>query len=211
MDGDALVEVLGGSPPSEVRPAEPPLAEAAPGALGAAVQRFDSTVDGWFERHLRGHAVPDRVFYSASALGDFSLLWQLISTGRALGGGHREAEALRLSTALGIESVVVNGPVKAMFRRDRPVWDQERPRGLRKPLSSSFPSGHATSGFMAASLLSAGRPRQRPFWFALATVVAASRVHVKIHHPSDVLAGAAIGLGFGAVVRRAWKVGNPHA
>lgn len=210
MDRDAVVEVLGGTPPTEVRPTEPPLATAAPGVLGTGVQRFDHAVDGWFDQRLRGRAGPDRLFYGASALGDFALLWQLAAAARALGGGQREAEALRLSVALGIESVVVNGPIKAMFRRERPVWNQPQARQLRKPRSSSFPSGHATSGFMAASLLSAGRPRQQPFWFALASVVAASRVHVKIHHASDVVAGAAMGVGFGALVRRAWQLGNPR-
>jgi undecaprenyl-diphosphatase len=96
--------------------------------------------------------------------------------------------------------------VKSLFRRTRPAWDQERPHGLRKPRSSSFPSGHATSGFMAATLLSAGRPRSRPFWFALATVVASSRVHVKIHHASDVAAGAVIGVGLGRLVRKIWTL-----
>jgi membrane-associated phospholipid phosphatase len=31
-------------------------------------------------------------------------------------------------------------------------------------------------------------------------------VYVKIHHPSDVMAGALFGLGFGRVVRRVWRV-----
>jgi undecaprenyl-diphosphatase len=116
---------------------------------------------------------------------------------------------VRLSVALGIESVIVNGPIKAMFRRQRPAWNQPRARRLRKPRSSSFPSGHATSAFMAASLLATGRPRQRPLWYAAAAVVAASRVHVRIHHASDVAAGAVMGIGFGVLVRRAWHVESP--
>jgi undecaprenyl-diphosphatase len=205
---DELVDLLDGTPASETRPATSPLAEAAPGSVGDLVNRFDRRVDRWFDANLGGKPAADRLFYGASALGDFALLWQLIAASRALGGGEREKEALRLSVALGVESIVINGPVKAMFRRQRPVWDQDRPRTLRKPRSSSFPSGHATSGFMAASLLAAGRPRQRPLWYAVASVVAASRVHVKIHHASDVAAGAAIGIGLGALVRRIAPLGR---
>ena len=74
---------------------------------------------------------------------------------------------------------------------------------LRRPHTSSFPSGHATSGFMAATVLGAGRSTPTKLaWYGVATVVAASRVHVKIHHASDVVGGAVIGLGLGAVVRR---------
>ena len=82
-------------------------------------------------------------------------------------------------------------------------------RNLRKPKTSSFPSGHATSAFMAATLLGSGRrPATKAAWFGVATLVAASRVHVKIHHASDIVAGAAIGVGMGAAVKRIWPIGN---
>ena len=61
---------------------------------------------------------------------------------------------------------------------------------------------------MAATLLSQGRPKQRPIWLGVAAVVAASRVHVKIHHASDVVGGAVIGVLAGTLVGRGWRVGN---
>jgi undecaprenyl-diphosphatase len=203
---DGLVELLDGTPGTEVRPETPPLAEAAPGSAGELVKRFDLAVDGWFDRRLRGRPWADRLFYGASAVGDFALLWHLVGSTRALVGGRRqEAEGVRLAAALAVESVVINGPVKAVFRRSRPAWEQDRPLRLRKPRSSSFPSGHATSGFMAATLLATGRPRQRLVWYPVAAVVAASRVHVRIHHASDVAAGALVGVGLGRLARRLWR------
>ena len=41
-----------------------------------------------------------------------------------------------------------------------------------------------------------------PAYAALALTVAASRIHVRIHHASDVLAGVATGLALGALARR---------
>jgi undecaprenyl-diphosphatase len=199
---DAAVDVLGGTPASLVRPAVDPATFVLPPVLAERVRAFDRRVDSWFER-LRGRPVADRVFYGASALGDFSLVWHLAGATGALRGGDRERDAVRLAVALGVESVLVNGFVKSFFRRSRPEWGQERPRGLRKPRSSSFPSGHATSGFMAATVLGAGRsPATKAAWYAAATVVASSRVHVKIHHPSDVVAGAAIGLALGRLAAK---------
>jgi undecaprenyl-diphosphatase len=161
---------------------------------------FDAAVDRFFEQ-WRGNPVADHLFYGASALGDFSLVWHIAGTTEALRGEERKA--VTLAAALAVESVVINGVVKSFFRRDRPVWDQHRHRRLRKPRSSSFPSGHATSAFMAATVLGAGRsPAAKAAWYGVATVVAASRVHVKIHHASDVVGGAAIGLATGAFVRR---------
>jgi len=202
---DAVVGVLGGTRRrSCVRPG--PAAAVLPEPLARAIASFDRTVDGWFDR-LRGHAPADRLFYGASSVGDFSLIWHLAGVARPR-RSRAGTRAARLVTALGAESLLVNGVVKSWFRRTRPVWDQPRSRNLRTPRSSSFPSGHATSGFMAATLLGAGRSKPtKALWLGAATIVAASRVHVRIHHASDVAAGAVIGVGLGAIVKRMWPLG----
>jgi undecaprenyl-diphosphatase len=71
---------------------------------------------------------------------------------------------------------------------------------MHRPLTSSFPSGHAASAFTAATLL-AGGPAT-PLWFTLAAVVASSRVYTQMHHTSDIVAGAALGVALGVVARR---------
>lgn len=206
---DIAIEALGAEPKGAVRPAESPAATVLPDRFGARVKAFDDGVDRAFDA-IRGHPVADRVMYGASALGDFSLLWHLAGVSRALLGDQKaEKEAARLAGALLVETALINAGVKSLFRRSRPAWEQHRTRGLRKPRSSSFPSGHATSAFMAATLLATGRPRSRPLWFALAAVVASSRVHVRIHHGSDVAAGAVIGVVLGKVARRIWNVEAP--
>jgi undecaprenyl-diphosphatase len=72
---------------------------------------------------------------------------------------------------------------------------------LRTPRTTSFPSGHASSAFLAATLLS-DSSRAKPVYFAIATIVATSRIHVRIHHASDVAGGVAIGLALGALAKR---------
>jgi undecaprenyl-diphosphatase len=169
-------------------------------ALGA-VDRFDAAVDGLFD-HLRGHPAVDRVMYGASALGEFGLLWVMLGALRGLRGDHHWRAAVRVGAAVGIDSVLVNAGVKSLFRRQRPVVDAPRPYPLRIPLTSSFPSGHATSAFSAATLLADGDPALAPLYYAAATVVALSRIHVRIHHASDVVGGIAIGIGLGRLGRR---------
>jgi len=68
---------------------------------------------------------------------------------------------------------------------------------------ASLPSGHATNVF--ATLVAVGLvfPRARPLLWAYALAIAASRVIVSSHFPSDVLAGAAFG-AFGAIIVRDW-------
>jgi undecaprenyl-diphosphatase len=101
-----------------------------------------------------------------------------------------------------VESALVNGPVKWFVGRERPRSPGERPLPLRTPRTSSFPSGHATSAFCAAALLSDGDPGWRPLYYGLALVVAWSRVYVEIHHASDVVAGMAAGALLGSLGRR---------
>jgi len=204
----AVAEVLRGTRPDANRPRVDPVTEVLPPSLAARIQAFDQAVDGWFD-DFRGRLWADKLLYGASAIGDFSLVWHIAGSARALQGRRQEREAVRLAVSLGVESLLVNGLVKSLFDRERPSWEQHRPRRLRKPSSSSFPSGHATSGFMAASLLGEGQsPPVKALWYGAATLVAASRVHVKIHHASDVVAGAAIGVGLGALAKRLWPIGN---
>jgi len=151
---------------------------------------FDSRVDRAFD-HVRGNPVADRVFYGASALGDHSLIWLLFAALRGLRSRHHITGTARAAAAIGAESVVVNGGIKTLFRRQRPLFEGVRPLHLRRPLTSSFPSGHATSAFCAAAMLGEGDPL-KPVYYGVAMVVAWSRVYVKIHHASDVV-GAVLG------------------
>ena len=168
------------------------------------VVSFDEAVDRAVDG-LRGHAGLDKVMYGASELGDWSLIWHLIGVGQAVLPGRDPMTAVRVSAILGAESLLVNGALKSMFRRRRPIWEEDRPRPhrVRTPHSSSFPSGHASSAFTAAGILSQGDPLW-PVYYGLAVVVASSRVYVKMHHASDVLAGAALGIGLAGVARRLW-------
>jgi len=165
-----------------------------------AIAAFDTAIDTRVDR-FRGHPHIDRLMYAASELGDFSLIWHLVSATRALGPDRRLAHAVRVAAVLGVESGLVNGPVKSLFRRHRPAWEQERPRRLRRPRTTSFPSGHASAAFTAAGVLAQNDPLA-PLYYAIGAVVASSRVYVKIHHPSDVVAGALVGIVLARVARK---------
>lgn len=169
--------------------------------LPPAFERFDYAIDRWFEGHLRGRRTPDLVMYWASAVGDHGILWLALAGVQAARRGRGwKRPFLRAAAGLGIESALVNGPVKLCFRRSRPIHDGPRPLYLRQPRTSSFPSGHAASAFFGAALLRDGDALW-PVYYGLAVIVAASRVHVRIHHASDVIGGIGIGILLGEVAR----------
>lgn len=65
---------------------------------------------------------------------------------------------------------------------------------MELPDPFSFPSGHATAALAVAAALSLAYPVLTPGLALLAAAVAASRVVLGVHHVSDVLAGASLGL-----------------
>jgi len=67
-----------------------------------------------------------------------------------------------------------------------------------RPEYASFPSGHATTAFAALVAIGIVFPRARPVLWIYALLIAATRVMVAAHYPSDVIAGAAFG-AFGAL------------
>ena len=162
-----------------------------------AIERFDDWADAQLER-MRGHRVPDTVFLAASELGDWSKIWHLIGLLRALRSKRNAVQSAELSVILGLESLIVNQGVKRLFRRQRPTASGDDRLQVRTPSTSSFPSGHASAGFCAATVLTsmAGR-RTAPLWFGIAGIVAVSRPYVRIHHASDIVGGAAVGLVLG--------------
>lgn len=174
--------------------------------LPTTVDRFDDLVDRAWGQVFRGRPWADHLFFLASEVGDFSVLWLLVGAANGL-RSDRDADAFgRLALTLGAESLLVNQGIKRVVRRPRPQPVEPRPLHVRRPLTSSFPSGHASSATVAALLLSQRDPRRAPLYGAIAAVVATSRVHVQVHHASDVIVGAAVGAAIGRFVTRRWPV-----
>jgi membrane-associated phospholipid phosphatase len=72
-----------------------------------------------------------------------------------------------------------------------------------RPEYASLPSGHATNVFAALVAVGLVWPRSRAIMLVYALMIAASRVIVLAHHPSDVIAGAVVGV-VGALLVRDW-------
>ncbi|MEU1493355.1 bifunctional phosphatase PAP2/diacylglycerol kinase family protein [Streptomyces sp. NPDC005775] len=133
------------------------------------------------------------------------LLWVGAAAGIAAFGGSARARraALRGIASLAVASAAINTVGKSAVRRERPILDAVPViRQLkRQPVTTSFPSGHAAS----AAAFATGVALESKGWGAVvapvALSVAASRVYTGVHYPSDVLAGAALGVGAAFALR----------
>jgi undecaprenyl-diphosphatase len=163
------------------------------------MSRFDDTGDRVLEP-LRTNSISNRIFGFASTIGDFSIVWHVIGFSRAIGSTTRLQQAIALSIALGVESLIVNQGVKRLFKRERPTTSGDHRFDVRTPRTSSFPSGHASSATFACILLASftGFPLA-VLWIAIAAIVALSRVVVRIHHLSDIVGGIVTGAILGSI------------
>jgi undecaprenyl-diphosphatase len=89
--------------------------------------------------------------------------------------------------------------LKRVVARPRPCDANGRPLALIDlPDPFSFPSGHAAAACAVTGTIAIAHPLLAPVLLPIAALIAASRVTLRVHHVSDVLAGVLLGLA-GAV------------
>ncbi|MCX5198266.1 phosphatase PAP2 family protein [Streptomyces sp. NBC_00249] len=167
------------------------------------VARWDRQLfDAVARRHWPG---ADRVLPALGRCADHGVLWGATAAAIAAVGPPRARKAaVRGIASLALASATINTVGKWSVRRPRPVLDGvpvvRQP--VTPPWTTSFPSGHSASAFA----FTAGLALESPGWGAavapVAVSVAFSRVYTGVHYPSDVMAGAALGVLAGYVVRR---------
>lgn len=111
-----------------------------------------------------------------------------------------------LFAAIAVPSLFVT-IVKRMIGRARPMVGGSLDPYLFSPFAwhpayASLPSGHATTAFAVLVAVGTLWPRARTILLIYALLIAMSRVMVNAHYPSDVLAGALVGIAGAVMVRR---------
>jgi undecaprenyl-diphosphatase len=161
------------------------------------IQRLDEQLMRWSVETRSGPL--DRTLIVLTRAASLSRLWFLIAGGLAAFAGRTGRRAASRGVgAIAVASIVSNGPAKWLVGRRRPSRGSQPPL-ISMPPSTSFPSGHAASGFAFTLAVGAELPAMLPLLVPLASAVAYSRVHVGVHYPSDVAAGVAIGIASGSL------------
>ncbi len=166
---------------------------------------IDDAVDAAFEP-LRGRAGIDRAAAVVSNLADYGLIWVLLAGIKARRRGPDRRRAVVALGVAGFSSLIASRVVKAAVERQRPEGHLDA--AVRTPTSSSFPSGHTLAAYCTAFILG-DSDAQTAANVGFASAVAASRVHLRAHHPTDVIGGAVIGTVLGLGLRPIVDVVTP--
>lgn len=103
-----------------------------------------------------------------------------------------------MAVSLVLEVLCCNIILKPFVARTRPCDVNAAVQLLvPRPSDYSFPSGHTGASFAAASSLLFGKNRMWIPSLILAVLIGFSRLYLYVHYPSDVLAGALIGIMLG--------------
>src|SRR4051794_35028149 len=139
----------------------------------------------------RGHQPAVETFIRRfSQLGEHGILWYSVcAVGAAASPSNRRAFGRAAALVLG--SFFANQAVKLVARRPRPDVP-DLPPLVHTMSNRSYPSAHATTSAAAAMGLSKVLPAGPVWGGAIAPPL--SRPYLGVHHPSDTVAGFALGV-----------------
>ena len=152
----------------------------------------------------------DWLMTTLSRAGNSGAVW-LALLGAIAVFGKRTGRAVALAGLFALVlGHVASDALKELTVRPRPLASVLDARLLvSMPRSYAFPSGHATSAFSTATgvvLVARWSLKRVPLWgwgmLVLAAAISYSRVYVGVHYPTDVLAGASLGIACGWIGAR---------
>ena len=169
--------------------------------MNARVRRMTDREHAWCLAANRwgARAMVRAYFRAVSRLGD-GAFWYALMAALVVFDGWRGLAASAQLAATGLVALVLYRKLKRWTRRPRPFAADGRIRPLIAPLDEfSFPSGHTLHAVAFTVVALAHYPALAPLLLPFAASVAASRVVLGLHYPSDVLAATTIALGLASL------------
>lgn len=148
-----------------------------------------SDIQNYFKRPFLDTTIP-----LITVLGNSGMIWIIISLILICNKKYRTAGILTL-LALIVTALLGEVILKNLVQRSRPFLSMPDIKLLiTAPTSYSFPSGHTSSSFTAAAMLSHNFKKYRFGFFTVAILIAFSRLYLCVHFPSDILGGIILGV-----------------
>lgn len=160
------------------------------------IQRLDCQMMTWIQNHMP-HEGLNGLMVWISRLGNGGMIWIFLGLALLVLGWKKRKSllwGLAVLFSLGSNALVCNLLLKPMVARTRP-YDVLGYDLMIPPLSDySFPSGHTSASFAAATAIYALHPGWGKAAYVFAALMGVSRLYLGVHFVTDVVAGAVIGV-----------------
>lgn len=161
------------------------------------ISQFDFAILNFIQDHFR-NGFMDMLMKLITSLGNHGILYIAITIGLLLFSKTRkEGKTMAAAQIAGV--IICSVILKNVFARVRPFNATDFELIISAPTDFSFPSGHTLHAFITATVLYSSYRKWGIAAYALALVMAFSRMYLYVHYPSDVVAGAIIGFFIGLV------------
>lgn len=140
------------------------------------------------------NSILDKIMIFLSTLGDNGYIWIAMAVLLLAVKEYKKCSfAILLSLIFSL--LICNVLLKNMIVRSRPCWEDPSIILLISiPKDFSFPSGHTSSSFAAATVLYYNNKKIGIIAYILAALIAFSRLYLFVHYPSDILGGIFTGI-----------------
>ena len=162
------------------------------------LKKIDNTIFRWINVKFRNKTF-DKIMPIITSAGNLGIVWIIISVLLMTKQDYRVLGQMILM-ALIITTILGEGIIKHIVIRSRPFQDKEEKLLINKPITYSFPSGHTASSFAALAVFLQMNGKLGLIVSPIATLIAFSRVYLKVHYPTDVIFGMLLGFTCGITV-----------
>ena len=148
----------------------------------------------------------DKLMVFITSLGNAGIIWIVMTIVFLLIPKMRKTGAV-MAVALIIDLLLCNVILKNLVARTRPYDVNTGVQLLVSRLHDySFPSGHTLSSFVAATIIMHSDRRMGIAAYVFASIIAFSRLYLYVHFPTDILAGALLGIIIGLIVCKFFNI-----
>ena len=156
------------------------------------VNLLDFAILDFLQTYIRCDLL-DKVFAFITHLGDAGAIWITIGVVMLFFKKYRKC-GIAVLLSLALCAIITSGVIKPLAGRLRPFQIRDIVPYIAPPGGFSFPSGHTSSSFTAATAIFLYRKKEGAVAYVLAALIAFSRLYFYVHFPSDVLVGGVLGV-----------------
>ena len=169
------------------------------------ITNIDLRLLNWIHEHLACSFL-DFLMPKITFLGNGGLIWIAAAIIMIFFKKYRKI-GIMIGTGLSAGVIIGNILLKNLIARERPCWINETVQKLiSTPQDYSFPSGHTLSSFVAATIIMHSDRRMGIAAYVFASIIAFSRLYLYVHFPTDILAGALLGIIIGLIVCKFFNI-----